>query len=757
MTDAATEAFESASPGHAAPERATFSRRAVIRTMAAAGGGMILGFHIPNALAAVVAPKPWTAPEYGTEINAWLAIYADGTVEIRVPHTEQGQGGMTSVAMLVAEELDVPWEKVRAVFADMNRHVNRGHEYVTTGTAGSALVRRQHPHIMQAGASARERLREAAARAWGVPRSAVTAKQGMLVASDVTGDASGLDRKQAPYADFAAAAAAIDLDEEPRIKTPDEWWLLGRPVRRLDVPVKSNGSAHYAIDTRLDGMVYAAVKSCPVPWGRLVRFDAAPLAGKPGIIGAFELKAVPGRTRGSDLQDCVAVVADSWYRAKTALDALPIEWDEGPAAETSDESQAARARELFEMPGDVSHEEGGDALAMIAASKRVVTAEYRRPYETHARMEPINATVSVQADRVDVWSPTQNQATALELVADQLGRDTKNVYVHTPFIGGAFGGNGGGATAVTRQAAELSRRLGRPVKVIWTREEDITHDQQRPPVHARLMASLGEDGLPEAFFSRAVWFTKDGAERHGPATADYTISTMPYRVPHRRHERHNVAAHIPTATHRAPGSNQNAFMIEQFVDELALAGGWDPLEWRIEMTKGQEPWQRVLSKLKEVAGFRTDLPRGRGMGVGVVHDHDSYCGACATVAVSRQGELRVEKVVLVMNSGYVINPRGAAEQMEGSVCYELSHALYGGLKLERGRFVNGNFDRYRLMRIHEAPEVEVHFALSQDGWWGGIGEPAGPPTTPAVANAIYFATGKRVRSTPIVAHDLSWA
>jgi isoquinoline 1-oxidoreductase beta subunit len=282
-------------------------------------------------------------------------------------------------------------------------------------------------------------------------------------------------------------------------------------------------------------------------------------------------------------------------------------------------------------------------------------------------------------------------------------------------------------------------------------------DKQRPPVHTRLSAALGDDGLPIAFHSRAVWFTRDAAESHGPATADVAIGTMPYLVANRRHERHNVAAHIPTATHRAPGVNQNGFIIEQFADEMALAGDWDPLEWRLEMTKGLEPWQRVLQKLQEVGGFTTQLPRGEGMGIAVVEDHASICGACATVSVSRRGELRTEKIVLVMNSGYLINPLGATEQMQGSVCWELSHALYGGLQLERGRFVNTNFDRYHLMRMPQMPDVEVHFALSRDGWWGGIGEPAGPPTAAAVANAVYFATGKRIRSTPIVKHDLSWS
>jgi len=729
------------------PSTLLLSRRTVIRTMAGLGGGMILGFHVPGAVAAVVAPKPWTTPTGGVEINAWLSIDADGTVTIRVPHTEQGQGALTSVAMLIAEELDVPWNGIQAVFADMNRHVNEGEEYIVTTTHGSQLVRQQHPHIMQAGASARERLKEAAARAWGVARSEVTARQGTLTAGGRT----------ASYAEFAKAAAEIGLAKEPAIKTPDQWWLLGRSIPRLDAAVKADGSAHYAIDTRVDGMVYAAVKCCPVPWGRLMSYAFDRVRDRPGVIAAVELEAIPGRTDSSDMQNGVAIVADSWHRAKTALDLMPIEWDFGPEGETSDATHAARAEELLGAEGGVSAEQGDNALRIIADSDRVVTCEYRRPYETHARMEPINATVSVTEERVDVWSPTQNQATPLLLVADQLGRDPNDIHVHTVFLGGAFGGNGGGATAVTRQAAEISRQVGRPVKVIWSREEDIMQDKQRPPVYIRLSAALGDTGLPHAFFSRSVWFTKDAVERVGPATADYSVGTMPYRVPNRRHERHNVAAHIPVTTHRAPGANQNGFFIEQFVDELALAGDWDPLEWRLEMTKGMEPWQRVLRKLKDVSGFRTDLPRGEGMGIAVLEDHASYCAACATVSVSRGGELRVEKVVLVMNSGYIINPRAAAEQMEGSVIWELSHALYGGLRLEGGRFVNTNFDSYNLMRMHQAPEIDVHFAMSEDGWWGGIGEPAGPPTPPAVANAIWFATGKRIRSTPISSHDLSWS
>ena len=730
-----------------APAETTLSRRTVIRSIAAAGGGMILGFHLPGALAAVSPPESWPPLRDGAEINAWLAIDRDGKVTIRVPHSEQGQGALTSVAMLVAEELDVAWETVRTVFADMHRHVNGGQEYIVTTTHGSQLVRLQHKHIMQAGASARERLRAAAAAAWGIDRAEVVARQGVLSAA----------RHAAPYARFATAAATLVLEQEPAIRTPDQWWLLGRETRRVDVPAKTDGSAGYAIDTRLDGMVYAAVKCCPVPWGRLVGYDFERIRHRPGVISVVEFRAVPGKTGNSDLQDGVAVVADSWYRAKQALDELPIEWDPGASGSASTGTQGATARALLDTPGKLSAESGRDATAIIGAAKRSIRADYHRPYETHARMEPINATVSVTDARVDVWSPTQNPATPLLLVADQLGRDTREVFAHTVFIGGAFGGNGGGATAVTRQAAVISQQLKRPAKVIWSREEDIAQDKQRPPVYLRLAAALDGRGLPEALSSRAVWLTRDGVERVAGATADVGISNLPYSIPNRRHERHSVATHIPNATHRAPGTNQNGFIIEQFADEMAIAGGWDPLEWRIELTKGQEPWQRVLHKLREVAGFRTDLPRGRGMGVAVLEDHDSFCAVCATVEVSRSGKLRVEKLVIVANSGYVINPLNAAEQLEGAAVWELSHALHGGLELEQGRFTNTNFDRYPLLRMDEAPRIETHFAPSQAGWWGGMGEPAGPPTPPAVANAIFFATGKRIRSTPIMKQDLSWS
>ncbi|HEY8579948.1 MAG TPA: molybdopterin cofactor-binding domain-containing protein, partial [Beijerinckiaceae bacterium] len=580
------------------------SRRSFIRTSLAASGGLMLGFHMPVAEAAKTEAKPWTTPTKGVEVNAWLTIDPDGTVTVRVPHTEMGQGGMTSVALMIAEELDVEWSKVQAVFADPNRHLRNNKEYKVMSTHGSQLVWLQHPHIMQAGASARERLKEAAAQAWGVDRAKVEAKQGVLRAGDKTGT----------YAEFAAAAANVKLAQEPAIKKAGDWWLLGKEHMRLDIPHKVDGSAQYAIDTRIPGMVYAAVRACPTPWGALKSFDFEAIKNRPGVIAAIELKAQPGKRGQPDMQNAVAVVADSWYRAKTALDLLPVEWDFGDAAKVSTATLQEQARKTLGEKGLVTREDP-KALEAVAAGKKVVSADYERPFEAHLRMEPINATVHVQDDRVDVWSPTQDQSVAILLVADQLGRDPKDVYAHTMFLGGGFGGNGAGGTAVTRQAAELSRQLKRPVKVLWSREEDVAQDKQRPMAAARLTASLNDKGLPEAMVSRALWYSIDKINQIGPATADYGIRNNPYNIPLKHQERHNLDTHIPSSTHRAPGANQTGFMMESFVDEMALAGGWNPLDWRIEMTKDKADWQRVLKTLKEKSGYRTDLRRGEGMGV----------------------------------------------------------------------------------------------------------------------------------------------
>lgn len=724
-------------------EQLDLSRRAFIRTTLAAGGGMVLGFNIPTAAeaaAATVKPELWKAPADGAEINAWLTIDPAGVVTVRVPHTEMGQGGMTSVAQLVAEELDVPWENVRAVLADANRHVTRGNVYVDMSTGGSNLVRNRHPHIMQAGASARERLREAAARRWGVERSQVTARQGVLTAGTNRGT----------YGEFASAAAQVALPQEPKIKAYGDWWLLGKDVPRIDVAPKIDGSAIYPIDVRVPGMVYAAVRACPVPGGRLKSFDFDAVKNRPGVVAAIELKQTKANLGNSDMRSAIAVVADSFYRARMALDMMPVEWDLGPGAQNSYAAMDTQARDLLGKEARHAEEVRGDPRPLLASpAGKAVAGDYARPYECNAPMSPPAAVASVTAERVDVWSFTQNVAATLLLAAEQSGRNPRDVFVHGTFQGGAFGQ--GNHVDVTRQAVELSKQLGRPVKVTWTREEDTAQARTRPPIWARFNAVLGGDGLPTAVLARAV------GENFSPAYADRGIANMPYNIPNFRFERHIVQSNVPVGPTRAPGNNANGFAIEQFVDELAIAGGWDPLDWRIKMTEGNERWQRVLLKLKDVSGFTTKLPRGQGMGIAVVELHGSTVGVCATVSVTRRGQLTIEKILVVTNSGYVINPRAADEQVHGCVAWELSHTLQGGLDLRDGRIRNTNFDGYKIMRLADMPPVESVHAMSQDGWWGGFGETAGPPTPPAVANAIFFATGRRIRSTPILRHNLSWA
>lgn len=726
----------------------TFTRRNFLTIATSAAGGLMIGIQIPGRASAEVGGSG--------EINAWLTIDPDNIVSIVTPQSELGQGAFTAVPMMVAEELDIPWENVRHVFADANRHVNNDNLYVTTSTGGSTTVSLRHPYIMQAGASARERLRVAAARRWHVDLDKVTARQGYLTAEH---EEQGII--QATYGEFAADAAEVTLEEEPTIKAYGDWWLLGQEIPRLDVAVKTDGSAPYPIDITVPGMVYAAVRACPVAEGKLVSFDFDAVKDMPGVIDAVELiqeRDVPSFT---DLRSAVAIVAESWYQAQNALAAMPIVWDYGRGESISFESQTAEALSLLSGPGSLVLDEDGnigkgkytgvnhdEVPDLIENSDNVVIGEvYSRPFEAHATMMTPCAVADVTDDRVDVWTFTQDIGRSLTEVADQLGRGTENVHLHQTYMGGGFGG--GYNMDVHRQAAAISAAIGRPVKVIRSREEDIAQDSKRPPIWATYKAALGEDGLPVALVTHVV------GEEKMPAFSQSTVSDMPYLIPNKRHESSIIESHIPIGYHRAPGANSNGFFVEQMIDELAQAGGWDPLEWRLKMTEGNEPWQRVLLAMKEKSGWTADTGGGEGMGLAVVESHGTVAGCVASVSVSRRGQIYVDKLQYFLNSGYVINPLAATEQAESAGIWELTHAMFGGLDIRDGRVMNTNFDSYTMLRMPDTPpEIEVHFETSQDQWWGGLGEPAGPPTPPAIANAIFYATGTRVRSTPFAKADL---
>jgi isoquinoline 1-oxidoreductase beta subunit len=719
------------------------NRRQFIVTTAAVGGGLMLGFFLPprRAAGASVPPQPWSAPAAaGAEVNAWLIIGSDDTVTIRVAQSEMGQGVFTSLPMLIAEELACDWQKVRAEYASANRNLRENRVYQRMATGGSRAVRASREYLQQAGASARVRLIAAAAQQWGVPAAECRAEQGMVLHP-------GSGRK-INYGAVAAAAAGVKLDAEPPIKTPDQFTLVGKSLPRIDIPPKVNGSAVYGIDVRLPDMLYAAVMACPVFGGTLKRYDFDAVKNMPGVHAAVE---VP---RG------IALVANSYWRAKTALDAMPIEWDFGPHAHTSSEELWKTFREALDTSGVVA-KEAGDALAALKAATTVVQADYEAPYLAHATMEPMNCTAQVTPQRVDVWVGTQNPEAVLAAAAEITGVGPEHVYVHTCFLGGGFGRRSNPDDA--RQAVTVAKALGgRPVQLIWSREEDIRQGSYRPMAAIRFRASLDANGMPVAYFNRSVTHSILAAMRPGDVkggidrTSVEVLANTPYGFPQLRIEHLIQSTPVPVWFWRSVGASQNAFAIEGFINELAHAGGKDAVELRRQLLKGHADWLHVLDTAAQKANWGKPMPPGMAQGLAIAESYGSIVAEIAEVGVSRRGEVRVERVVCAIDCGHVVNPLNVAEQIESSVAWGLTAALYGQITIKDGRVVEGNFDDYPMLRLDAMPEVETHLALTGGKKWGGVGEPGVPPLAPAVCHAVFQVTGKRVRSLPLRKHDLNW-
>lgn len=720
----------------------TISRRRFLISTAAVGGGLVLGFFLPGreTEAANIAQQPWTPPTPGgNEINAWLVIGSDDTVTIRVAQSEMGEGVFTSMPMLVAEELECDWTKVRAEYASANRSLRENRVYQRFATGGSGAVRRSREYLQQAGASARARLIAAAAQQWGVPARECRAENGTVVHT-----ASG---RRVNYGAIAAAAANVKLDAEPAIKTPNQFTLLGKSQKRLDVPLKVNGSATFGIDVRLPDMLYASVVTCPVYGGKLKSYDFNAIKNMPGVHAAVE---VPNG---------VAVVANSFWRAKTALEVMPVEWDFGEHASASSEAFRQAFRAALNDSGTVASERG-DTLTAIQGAAQVVEADYEAPYLAHATMEPMNCTAHVTPERVEVWVGTQNPEGALAAAAEIIGVAPENVYVHNCFLGGGFGRRF--YNDDVRQAVTVAKAVGRPVKLIWTREEDMRHDFYRPMSALRFRAGLDANGTPVALLNRSVthsilsWFRPDAVQGGIDRTSVEGLRNMPYGFEHQRGEHLIKNTHVPVAFWRSVGSSQNAFALESFLDEIAHAGGKDPVELRRLLLKGHADWLHVLDTVAEKANWGKTLPQGTAQGVAIHESFGTIVAQVAEVAVSKRGEVRVERVVCAIDCGHVVNPLNVAEQMESGVVYGLTAAFYGQIRIDKGRAVEGNFDDYQMLRINQMPEVETHLALTGGDKWGGIGEPGVPPIAPAVCNAIFKITGKRVRALPLMNHDLSW-
>ena len=711
-----------------------FTRRAVVQAALTAAGGLAVAAFVPDwaVAAAATSGEPWGADAaLGPELGAFVVVEPDNTVVLRVAKSEMGQGVLTSLAMILAEELMCDVSRVRVEYASAHRNLAEQHVYQSMGTGGSSSVRRSRVLLQQAGASARERLIAAAATRWGVAPATCAATGGV-----VRHDASG---REAAYGDLAPEAARIRLAAEPAIKTPEHFKLIGLPLKRFDTPLKVTGAARFGLDVRLPGMVYAPVANCPVFGGALKSYDASKVAGRRGILAVLPV------TNG------IAVAADNFWRAKEALAALPVAWDFGPAAST--DSAEFRAEYRAALDGKLADGGGhGDVAAAFASPARRVEAVYEVPYLAHAPMEPLNATAHWTPDRIDVWMGTQGPESAIELAAKAGGVDPLKVFVHNCYLGGGFGRRA--INDELTQAVEVSKALARPAKVVWTREQDIRSDRYRPQAALRMRAALKDDGSPAGFeFATAVgsitrslgWGkVENGVERQ----AIEGLANCPYRADALKVLVNLKNTHVPVMFWRSVGSSQNAFAVESFIDEVAHQAGRDPLEYRRALLTDRPDFLAVLDALADKGDWGKPLPKDVGRGLAIHESFGTIVGEIAEVAV-KDGDVKVQRVVACVDCGHLVNPLTAAMQIESAVLYGLTAALFGEITIKDGRVEQGNFDTYPIARMADAPVIETHFVLSGGDKWGGLGEPGTPPIAPAVANAIFALTGKRIRSLPL--------
>jgi isoquinoline 1-oxidoreductase beta subunit len=714
------------------------SRRQFLVTSAASAGGLALGFDI-SFLGEALAQTP-------QEINAWVVVKPDDTVVVRVARVEMGQGTLTGLAQLVAEELECDWAKVTTEYPTPGQNLARSRVWGNFQTAGSRGIRDSHDYMRKGGAAARQMLIQAAANGWGVPAGECSVAKGVI-----THNPSG---RTTTYGKVADAAAKLEAPKDIQLKDPKNWTIAGKPLKRLDTAEKLTGAQLYSIDMKLPGMLNAAIKNCPIFGGKLKSFDATKVEGMPGV-----KKVVRVGDAG------VAVVADTWWRAKTALEAVPIEWDEGPNANLSSESIDAMLKEGLTAEQAFVGNQAGDVKAAIAGAAKTVEASYGFPYQHHATMEPMNATARWTPERCEVWTSTQNAEAALATATAAAGLPIDKCDVYRVLLGGGFGRRATSHDYV-RQAVLIAKEMpGTPVKLIWSREEDMLHGHYHPVTQCKLVGALDANGDLAGLHMRIsgqsilAGVNPQGLQNgRDPATfqglnPSGTEGALGYTIPNLLIDHAMRNPPIPPGFWRGVNNNQNALYLECFMDELAHAAGKDPLEFRRKLLVNHPKHLAVLNAVAEKAGWGTPAPQGVYRGLCQHMGYGSYVAACAEVSVSDNGLLKIHRIVAATNCGHAVNPQQIEAQIEGSFVYGLTALLYGEITLKNGKVEQENFDTYQMMRMDEMPAVESIVMPSGD-FWGGVGEPTIFVAAPAVLNAIFAATGKRIRSAPLTKADL---
>jgi isoquinoline 1-oxidoreductase beta subunit len=708
-------------------EIVNMSRRDFLKAGTVACGGLILGLYLPHPL-----PSSAWAAETPYFPGAFLKIESDETITMIVSKSEMGQGVYTSIPMLVAEELECDWRKIRIEPAPVAQiYANPMTGAMVTG--GSTSVRSEWERMSKVGAAARMMLIAAAVQQWKVKPATCHAENGKVHSGG----------KTLTYGQLAESAAKMPVPDQVPLKDPSTYKIVGKPHQRLDTPQKVNGKAVYGCDVTRPGMLIALVARSPVFGGKVGNFDAS------------QAKAVQGVRDVVQIESGVAVVADNFWAAKKGRDALDVDWDEGQWGSLSTDAMLAQYRELAKTPGIPARKDGDPQKALAAASKQV-SAEYELPYLAHADMEPLNCVVDPSPDRCEIWVGTQGQTGSRNDAAKVLGIDPEKVQVHTTFLGGGFGRRGNPHSDFVVMGAQVAKAVQKPVKVIWTREDDMKGGWYRPFWFNKLNAGLDANGKVIAWYHTIVgqsimagtpmekMRTKDGID---PASVE-GAKELPYEIPNILVDLHSPQNGVPVQWWRSVGHSHTCFAVESFVDELAHAVRKDPYQFRRAMLANHPRHRGVLDLAAQKSGWGKPLPAGHGRGIAMMESYGSFVAQVAEVSMDEPGRLRVHRVVCAVDCGRYVNPSIIEAQMESGIVFGLSAVLRGAITLKKGRVEQSNFHDYRVLRMDRMPVVEVHIVQSKENP-GGIGEPGTPPIAPAVTNAIFAVTGERIRRLPI--------